>query len=202
MSHRPLVVLCALVLGCTSSHRDADVEDGGTTGRDALAVDATPAIDSGPLAVDDAATADARFPPPDSGLPPGPLRIACGTSQCDGSTEGCLASCLDAADERAPSCVALDPEGRWPAAECPGGRERFPRYWLTCDGAEDCPAGEVCHVLYGSLGQYAYCAACEGTCDLRGFHSMCRGDADCPAAVPHCLPNADLPGYSTCREAS
>jgi len=144
------------------------------------------------------APADADVPLPD----PDPERlgrIECGTLECDATTQGCLASCLYATDERMPACVALSDDGRWPAAECPTGRERFPRYWLTCDGAEDCAAGELCHVVYGSAGQYASCATCDGSCDLRFFRSLCRSDADCPSLAPLCIPNADLPGYSTCE---
>ena len=125
--------------------------------------------------------------------------IACGATECDAATEGCLASCLYATDERMPACIAVDGDGRWPDGDCPTGRERLPRLWLTCDGSEDCPPGELCHMIYGSLGQYAYCDACEPPCDAAWFNQLCRSDADCPAGAPSCAPTADLPGYSVCQ---
>jgi hypothetical protein len=195
------IVLCFLVAaaGCSSSHGVSDIRDGGAIPDAALSPDAAqPPIDAGRIVAE-----DAGHVPPDAGAPPAGGRIACGTTECDAATEGCLASCLYATDERMPACVAMDADRRWPAAECPTGREQFPRYWLTCDGDEDCPATERCHLQYGSLGQYTYCDTCEPpSCDIRYFNPLCRSDADCPLEVPRCLPDTDLPGYSICQDAT
>jgi hypothetical protein len=148
-------------------------------------------------------TPDAGTPiEPDAGAAvPRAGAITCGARECDAATEGCLASCVYATDERMPACVAVDGDGRWPDGDCPTGREVFPRLWLTCDGNEDCPAGELCHMIHGSLGQYAYCDACEPPCDPRWFNQLCRSDAECPTEAPTCAPTPDLPGYSVCQES-
>jgi hypothetical protein len=195
------------VLGCGDSHRlmsdaaPAEVdggrgrdgglapgEDGGPAGGDAGRV----ASDSGPIAVD-AGPIDV-----DAGMTGVLGSIECGMLPCDATTYGCLASCLYATGERMPRCVALSEDGRWPARECPTGMEMFPRFWLTCDGSEDCAPGEICQLVRGSLGQYAYCEECP-SCDFRLVEELCHDDADCARAAPRCLPTPELPGYSTCR---
>jgi hypothetical protein len=210
-----ILMLCFVLGACSSSHR-GEGADAGPRGPDAgVAPDAPPAeVDSGPEWLDAGElVSDAGDPMPDAGdaMPDagdaerdaGPIRagtIACGTTECALETEGCLASCVDARDARTPACLPAGSD-RWsPPGDCPSGREQFPRYWLRCDGAEDCPAGERCHVIRGSLGQYAYCDACGEGCDIRYFEPLCRRDADCPAEVPRCLPSDLLPGYATCGE--
>jgi hypothetical protein len=207
-----LAIVLPLLLagtGCPGSHQNdlppdgATPSDAGTT-RDAATVGdgATPSDggvpDDGGEPPDDAAvTPDAGEPPVDAGVP-GPSRIRCGSTECDADTHGCLASCLYADGTFMPACVATDADGRWPEEDCPTGMEQFPRLWLTCDGAEDCATGELCHMIHGSLGQYTYCFPCEG-CDRRFLHVLCRSDADCSPDAPRCLPQADLRGYSTCE---
>ena len=203
------IIICLLAAGCSNSHegrrgdgRDPDpVADTGMPADDG----GTPIVteDDGGEATEDAAVAVALdggptepdagpIVTPDAGPRPDTSGIACGMRTCDVATQGCLASCLYATDERMPACVAVDGEGRWPADECPTGREMFPRYWLQCDGAEDCAPGEACNMVYGSLGQYAYCGPLDAS------QRLCHRDADCPATAPRCRPNADLPDYSTC----
>lgn len=201
-----LSVAAAGVVGCSNSHttalEDAAVADVGRAEDtrpfdSAVGIDAVEATDGG----DDAITSDA---PRDGGatpdVPRAEGRILCGTRECDAAIQGCLASCLYATGEPMPACVDLNADGTWPDGECPTGMEMFPRYWLVCDGAEDCAPGEDCHLVFGSVGQYAQCAACAAPCDHRSFRVLCASAADCPADAPRCVPTADLPGYSTCEE--
>lgn len=190
------------VLGCGDSHRltyDAgrNEADAGR-GRDA---GLTRDVDGGVIATEDAGPAAAIDSGPaagDAGMPPGMGTIECGMRVCDATTSGCLASCLYATGERMPLCVELSEDGRWPGRECATGMEMFPRFWLTCDGSEDCAPDEVCQLVRGSLGQYAYCQACP-SCDFRAVEELCRDDGDCSRDAPRCLPTPELPGYSTCR---
>lgn len=195
------------VTGCSNSHtmdlEDAAVADVGRAEDtrpvdSAVGIDALEATDGG---ADGGTTADA---PRDSGATPDAPRaagrISCGALECDTAIQGCLASCLYATGGTMPACVDLNADGTWPDGECPTGMEMFPRYWLVCDGADDCAPGEDCHLVFGSLGQYAQCAACPAPCDHRSFRVLCASDADCPSDAPRCVATADLPGYSTCEE--
>ncbi len=211
-----LILACCFLIGCSNSHGGVMPEDAMVGARDAaappdahrVAADDAGAtlvgVDAGAIAVDAGAVgADSGATGVDAGVPIAvDGRIACGASACEVGRQGCLASCLYATDERMPACIELSADGTWPARDCPSGREMFPRYWLRCDGAEDCPSGQSCHMLYGSLGQYASCDTCTEPCDRRSFHELCHGDADCPSDAPSCLPSADLPGYSTCEPIS
>jgi hypothetical protein len=172
------MIFLLMAAGCSNSHADRHP--------------AAPEADSGAAIADSGTDAGMIVIAEDAGPGPGADGIACGTGTCDLATEGCLASCLYATDERMPACIATEGDGRWPARECPTGLEMFPRYWLRCDGPEDCPPSESCNMIYGSLGQYTYCGPRESS------DPLCHRDADCPAAAPLCRPNADLPGYSTC----
>lgn len=203
---RTCVTLLFTIAGCSASHAasmdDAARQDdaslasdsgggGGDTGRPPI--DAATASDVGTDGGADGGT--------DSGADGGTVvggRVTCGASECVAG-QGCLASCLDASDVRTPACVALATAGMFPAGMCPSGHEMFPRYWLRCDGTEDCAAGEACHLVFGSSGQFAWCDTCAAPCDHQFFQVLCHGDSDCPTDAPHCMPTTDLPGYSTCR---
>ncbi len=205
MRHAFLLSLFASA-GCSASHATPP-EDAARATDTAMSTDASASdgggarFDTGAGPIDAAVIADvgtdaATRTDTGTGLVPG--RITCGVSECSVGN-GCLASCLDASDVRTPACVAIMTGGMFPAGNCPSGHEMFPRYWLLCDGAEDCAAGESCHVVYGSSGQFAWCGACASPCDHAAFHLICRTSADCPSDAPRCAPTTDLPGYSTCQ---
>src|SRR5688572_14448087 len=158
------------LLGCGVSHTPND--DAGAN------VDAG-AIETLPDAGDDAGhpIVDAGHPLSDAGCADRDGRIACGAASCTLGSEGCLASCQRGGVFE-PACVAIDEGGTWPRDECPGNEEQFPRYWLRCDGPEDCPDGESCRVIHGSLGNYAYCQPCTpDTCSPEFSPAFCHDDA-------------------------
>lgn len=195
------------IAGCSASHAapadDAAHEIDAFASVDAAAPDAGGRDDAGQPPIDAAAASDAGS---DAGVDAshadaGPAvagSVSCGASEC-GTGEGYLASCLDASDVRTPACVPVMPGGMFPEGACPTGHEMFPRYWLRCDGSEDCMAGEACHLVFGSSGQFAWCETCAAPCNHQFFQMLCHGDSDCPTDAPHCMPTTDLPGYSTCR---
>src|SRR5688572_18796855 len=191
------VFLALLLSACGASH---EASDGGSADGASLAADAAATADSGQdariIEAVDAGT-DGAAAALDAGAVPN--RIVCGAAECDIPRQGCLASCLYATDIRMPACIVRSDDGAFPGDDCPSGREQFPRYWLLCDGAEDCAPGEACHVVYGSLGQYAVCAPdCGEGCAQDYYNRLCRSDADCPMfGAPNCVPDPDLPGYST-----
>lgn len=170
-----MILLAAGAQGCSESH------NAGT--RDAAADIADSAIDRPDAPQEDASDERAG-------------RVVCGDSVCSLASEGCLATCLEEG-LAVPACVPLRDE-RFPT-ECPSGAESFPIAWLLCDGREDCPAGEWCHLVRGSLGSYAFCDACDGGCDAASFDVLCRILADCPPGTTACTPNPELAGYPTCR---
>jgi hypothetical protein len=195
---RRVIALC-LLTACGTSHSvpDADVaEDAGQA-----------ATDAGPLASDAGAQLDAGAAPDAGQLDAGQRDagtveeragwIQCDVERCELAVEGCLASCVRG-ELYEPSCIPYSEDGTWPGEDCPSGDERYPIYWLRCDGPEDCAGDEVCKLVYGSLGQYAYCIPCDGECDAEREQSLCHDDRDCDADAPSCAPTTALPGYSIC----
>lgn len=186
-----------VLAGCGTSHIAQDagmLEDDATVALlDAgdLEDAGSPALDAAPIdaGAPDAAMIDAGTI--DAGMVERTGTIECGAQVCDRATHGCLASC-QRGDVFEPACVRTDAEGRWPSEECPSADEQFPRYWLTCDGPEDCAEPEGCRLTFGSLGQYTYCNF--------GSERLCHDASDCLPAAPRCEPTPNLPGYSTCVE--
>jgi hypothetical protein len=188
------ILLATLMGGCGLSHDRSVAPDASVpnndAGRDAVPVDAGRAADAG-TAPDPGRASDAAIVfPTDASMSERAGSVECGSDRCDLSFDGCLASC-ERDGAREPACVAKDGEARWPAEECPSG-EQFPRYWLMCDGPEDCTGGDLCWLLFGSLGQYAFCMP-------SGSERLCHDAGDCVGGPPQCTPSVDLPGYSTCR---
>lgn len=202
---RVCVTLLFAIAGCSASHAatddaarqdDAARHDDASATTDAATSDS--GVDTGGPTIDAATTSDVGT---DVGADGGTMvagHVVCGASEC-AAGEGCLASCLDASDVRTPACLAVMAGGMFPAGACPSGHEMFPRYWLRCDGAEDCATGEACHLVFGSSGQFAWCDTCAAPCDHEFFQVLCRANSECPTDAPHCMPTTDLPGYSTCR---
>lgn len=185
---RVIMALALALSGCGMSHA---IDDGGVASDGGAIAERDAARDVDAGLVDAAHAGDAGVVETiDAGPDESAGWIACGATRCEAATMGCLASCQrDGVYE--PACIAYQDDGTWPREECPSGEEQFPRYWLQCDGAEDCPSGERCGLIFGSLGNYAYCGPTFQT-------ELCHADADCPLDAPHCRVSSDLPGYSTC----
>ena len=196
-------VLSFVIAGCSASHAvladDAGRESDAFVAIDAAMSDSGARNDAGQPPSDAAAASDTGSDAgaDASGADAGPAvagRVACGASDCT-TGEGCLASCLDASDVRTPACVAVMPGGMFPEGACPTGHEMFPRYWVRCDGTEDCTAGEACHLIFGSTGQFAWCDTCAAPCNHQVFQMLCHGDTDCPADAPHCMPTNSFSAF-------
>ncbi len=181
---RRMIALAWVLVGCGTSHmqhEDAATHDAARDGDQTVHDAGVERIDAGGPRTD--AGTDAAIVVRAAG-------IVCGAGACDLETEGCLASCQrDGIYE--PACVATNDDHTWPSEECPSGMERFPRYWLTCDGPEDCPPDAPCRLLFGSTGNYARCGF--------GQSQLCHVASDCPADEPRCVESTDLPGYRECR---
>lgn len=87
----------------------------------------------------------------------------------------------------------------WPDDVCPNLAGPI---YVMCDGAEDCPAGEICSVSPKGDGTYIECSvpsACEADCSCPdGLERVCRDVADCAACASSCDTRPDLP-VAVCR---
>jgi hypothetical protein len=75
------------------------------------------------------------------------------------------------------------------------------QFEASCDGPEDCSAGEVCCGFYD--GYRWKSMSCSSSCSnfAGGETHMCSGGAsDCPAAHPVCWNSGLLPGYRWCGD--
>ena len=116
--------------------------------------------------------------------------FACGATSADtanapavtcGQTAACTKTCCVSTDTSSPPVVTRTCE-----ASC-GDAGIAPPVEFTCDGPEDCAAGQACcgRVLMGVLEQVKCVASCDDTISPH----ICHTKTNCPSALPYCCPS-------------
>ncbi len=116
--------------------------------------------------------------------------FACGGTSSDsaivpavtcGQTAACSKTCCVSTDTSSPPVVTRTCEASCSDA---GATPPIP---FTCDGPEDCAAGQACcgYVVVGVL-EYVKCNA---TCDFTVSPHLCHAKKDCPSELPYCCPS-------------
>jgi hypothetical protein len=121
--------------------------------------------------------------------------VHCGAVDCAAGDECVVCQPVDPS----PESQCAPPEG----ATCDHWGE-FPPLFVSCDGPEDCSAGERCVVVEGSTGTLARCMTVDDCVDsCQPFCTpqlVCRTLADCPPCSTGCTRYRD-PSYpiDVCR---